>query len=78
MVQRIERLKQFVRGITVPVPAAIMLGAVLIGASIIVSRLIAPYEIASGGNTVWRLNSVTGDLCWSATAAPGNLQLRCE
>jgi hypothetical protein len=46
---------------------AILIAAVLIGASIIVARAIAPYEIAPGvdgqGNPLlWRANAITGDV----------------
>ncbi len=58
------------------IPQAIVLGATLIGASIIGSRLIAPYEIAGAQSMVWRVNSVTGDLCWDAQGLPGDVMLR--
>ena len=46
---------------------AILIGAILIGISIIAARVVAPYEIATGvdsqGNPLlWRANALTGDV----------------
>jgi hypothetical protein len=46
---------------------ATLIGAILIGISIITARVIAPYEIAPGvdgqGNPLlWRANAITGDV----------------
>lgn len=52
---------------------AILIGAAIIGGSIVLSRVVAPYEVSSapgGTPVIWRANTVTGDvtLC---QAAPG-------
>jgi hypothetical protein len=46
-------------------PQAIILGSIIIAASIIGARVIAPYELASGTAIAWRINVVTGavELC---------------
>ncbi len=42
-------------------PAAVLAGSIIIGLAITGTRLIAPYQIASGTAVVWRVNTVTGD-----------------
>jgi hypothetical protein len=52
-------------GSEMTIPHAIVIGALIIAASIIVTRIIAPYQIASGTAIVWRVNTITGsvELC---------------
>ena len=55
---------------------AIMAAALILGASIIASRVVAPYDFAVGVNEVgeavlWRVNTLTGDTEVSRTL--GNL-----
>jgi hypothetical protein len=47
------------------IPQAILIAAGIIGASIIVARIVAPYTLSSGTAVVWRINTVTGsvELC---------------
>lgn len=41
-------------------PQAIIIGACIIGASVVLSELVSPYEMSSEGGTSWRVNTVTG------------------
>jgi hypothetical protein len=60
---------------------AILIGAVIVGGSIIAARVIAPYEIASGTAVLWRVNTITGtvQLC-NFTLDVGNVDAanRCR
>lgn len=55
-------------------PHAIIVGASIIGATVFAARLVAPYELTSGPTTIWRLNTITGDirLCdpWTRAISP--------
>jgi SLT domain-containing protein len=44
---------------------AIIVGSLLIAAAIVGSRLMAPYQVASGTAIAWRINAITGavELC---------------
>jgi hypothetical protein len=44
------------------VPQSIFIGAALIGASIVASRLLAPYQLVSGPALLWRINTLTGEV----------------
>jgi hypothetical protein len=44
------------------VQQSILFGAVIIGASIIASRVVAPYQMASGPALLWRINTITGEV----------------
>jgi hypothetical protein len=46
----------------VTVQQSIIIGAPIVGASIIGSRLVAPYQMASGPALIWRLNTITGEV----------------
>jgi hypothetical protein len=43
-------------------PQAALISSLIIGASIIGAKLIAPYQLASGNVAMWRLNTVTGSV----------------
>ncbi len=47
------------------IPQAIVVGSFIVAVSIIVARIIAPYELSSGTAVVWRINTITGavELC---------------
>jgi hypothetical protein len=47
------------------IPQAIIIGAFIVAASVVGSRLVAPYEITSGTAIAWRINTITGavELC---------------
>jgi hypothetical protein len=52
-------------------PQAVVVGAAIIAAAVVGSRLLAPYEFAAGPGPMWRLNTVTGDICnYNATCIP--------
>ncbi len=56
---------------------AILLGAAIVGLSIVGARVIAPYEIAAGvgagGNPfVWRANAMTGTVEFCRLSFDGN------
>ena len=44
------------------VQQAIMFGALVVGASIFGSRLVTPYQMATGPAFVWRMNTITGEM----------------
>jgi hypothetical protein len=44
------------------VQQSILMGAVIIGACIILSQLATPYQMASGPALIWRLNRITGEV----------------
>ena len=46
---------------------AIIIGSLIVGASIMATKLIAPYQMASGTGISWRINTITGSvlLCTS-------------
>jgi hypothetical protein len=64
------------------IPQAIIIGSLVIAASIIGARVIAPYALSSGTAVVWRINTITGtvELCNYQTdisnPVVGNLRCR--
>jgi hypothetical protein len=44
-----------------PLPCAILIGAIIIGGSIAATPLVAPYRLIHGDPSWWRLNAVTGE-----------------
>lgn len=44
------------------VQQSILAAGVIIGISIVVSQLVAPYQMASGPALVWRVNRITGEV----------------
>jgi len=43
------------------VPAAILVAGVAVAAAILVAPLVAPYRFVTRGQTIWRVNIVTGE-----------------
>ena len=44
------------------VQQSIVLAALILGASVIGSRLVAPYQLTSGPALLWRVNTITGEV----------------
>lgn len=58
-------------------PWAILAGACVIGASIVIARLIAPYQLAAGAVSAWRVNIVTGSVTPCIVIHNQGLQAKC-
>ena len=49
-------------------PTAIVAGACIVGAAIVVAKLIAPYGLATSDGGIYRINAVTGTVAWCMPA----------